>query len=92
MAWNESALTGRFSYKKPSLYNLAKTAGEISDYIGSGINRYTSARDEEGALNRELESQTKRESRGMKKGGAVRSASSRGDGIAQRGNTRGRMV
>ena len=28
MAWNESALTGRFSYKKPSLYNLAKTAGE----------------------------------------------------------------
>lgn len=28
MAWNESALTGRFSYKKTSLYNLAKTAGE----------------------------------------------------------------
>jgi len=70
----------------------AKSAGEVSDYIGSGINRYTSARDEEGALNRELESQTKRESRGMKKGGTVRSASSRGDGIAQRGKTRGRMV
>ena len=28
----------------------------------------------------------------MKKGGAVKSASSRGDGIAQRGKTRGRMV
>jgi hypothetical protein len=28
----------------------------------------------------------------MKKGGTVRSASSRGDGIAQRGKTRGRMV
>jgi hypothetical protein len=42
----------------------------------------------------------KRESRGMKKGGAVKkmasggsvsSASSRGDGIAQRGKTRGKM-
>jgi hypothetical protein len=29
---------------------------------------------------------------GMKKGGAVRSASSRADGIAKRGKTRGRMV
>ena len=29
---------------------------------------------------------------GMKKGGKVSSASSRGDGIAQRGKTRGRMV
>jgi hypothetical protein len=29
---------------------------------------------------------------GMKKGGAVKSASARADGIAQRGKTRGRMV
>jgi len=29
---------------------------------------------------------------GMKKGGKVKSASSRGDGIAKRGKTRGRMV
>jgi hypothetical protein len=29
---------------------------------------------------------------GMKKGGAVKSASSRADGCAQRGKTRGRMV
>jgi hypothetical protein len=29
---------------------------------------------------------------GMKKGGKVSSASSRGDGIAQRGKTKGRMV
>jgi hypothetical protein len=28
MAWNENALIGRFGYKKQSLYNLAKTAGE----------------------------------------------------------------
>jgi hypothetical protein len=28
MSWNNNALTGRFGYKKPSLYNLARTAGE----------------------------------------------------------------
>lgn len=49
---------------------------------------------------REAANEMKRESRGMKKGGAVKkmasggsvsSASSRGDGIAQRGKTRGKM-
>jgi hypothetical protein len=30
--------------------------------------------------------------KGMKKGGAVKSASARGDGCAQRGKTKGRMV
>jgi hypothetical protein len=40
----------------------------------------------------EAASELKRESRGMKKGGAVRSASSRADGIAQRGKTKGRML
>ena len=44
------------------------------------------------AVMSEAASELKRESRGMKKGGTVRSASSRGDGIAQRGKTRGRMV
>jgi hypothetical protein len=33
-----------------------------------------------------------RDQGGMKKGGAVKSASSRADGIAQRGKTKGRMV
>lgn len=33
-----------------------------------------------------------RETRGMKKGGAVKSASKRADGCAQRGKTRGKMV
>lgn len=28
MAWNNNVLVGRFGYKKPSLYNIAKTAGE----------------------------------------------------------------
>jgi hypothetical protein len=34
-------------------------------------------------------SELQRETRGMKKGGKVKSASSRADGIAQRGKTRG---
>jgi len=60
-------------------------------FIGSGVNQYRKAKSEEADLDRELESQTKRESRGMKKGGKVSSASSRADGIAQRGKTKGRM-
>lgn len=28
MAWNENVISGRFGYKKPSLYNMARTAGE----------------------------------------------------------------
>jgi hypothetical protein len=41
---------------------------------------------------REAASEERREARGMKKGGAVKTASKRGDGIAQRGKTRGKMV
>ena len=70
----------------------AKSAKEAADLISGGGERYMRAKDEEDALDRELESQNRRESRGMKKGGTVRSASSRADGIAQRGKTRGRMV
>lgn len=40
---------------------------------------------------REAAAEERREARGMKKGGKV-SASTRGDGIAQRGKTKGRMV
>jgi len=40
---------------------------------------------------REAAAEERREARGMKKGGVV-SASKRGDGIAQRGKTKGRMV
>ena len=36
-------------------------------------------------------SELQRETRGMKKGGTVKSASTRADGIAQRGKTRGKM-
>ena len=40
----------------------------------------------------ELADEYKRETRGKKTGGTVRSASSRADGCAQRGKTKGRMV
>jgi hypothetical protein len=42
---------------------------------------------------REAKDQVKRETRGMKKGGSVKSsASKRADGIAKKGKTRGKMV
>ena len=41
---------------------------------------------------REAAAEERREARGMKKGGAVKSASARADGIAQRGKTKGRIV
>lgn len=41
---------------------------------------------------REAEAEKKRESRGMKKGGSVSSASKRADGIATKGKTKGRMI
>ena len=40
---------------------------------------------------KEYASELQRETRGMKKGGKVMSASSRADGIAQRGKTRGML-
>jgi len=70
---------------------FAKSTKDAAEFIGGGIKQYKSAKDEESNLDRELESQTKREARGMKKGGAV-SASSRADGIAVRGKTRGTMI
>ena len=81
----------------------SKSAKEAADFISQGGERYMRAKDTEEALDRELENQTKREARGMKKGGKVKkmasggmtsktsSASSRADGIAQRGKTRGKM-
>ena len=43
------------------------------------------------AVMSEAKSELQRESRGMAKGGKVSSASSRADGIAKRGKTKGRM-
>ena len=68
---------------------LAKSVKEAKEFIGSGIDQYKSGKSAESDLDRELESQTKRESRGMAKGG---SASARADGCATKGKTKGRFV
>jgi hypothetical protein len=68
---------------------LAKSVKEAKDFIGGGINQYRSAKSEEAGLDRELESQKKRETRGMASGG---SASARADGCATKGKTKGRFV
>lgn len=50
------------------------------------------AQEDKEKAEREGEAEKKRETRGMKKGGSVGSASKRADGCASRGKTRGRMV
>ena len=57
------------------------------------VGKFQSASEKEDAADRELNSQLRREARGVeyKKGGSV-SASRRADGVAQRGHTRGKMV
>ena len=56
------------------------------------VEKFQAASEKEGAADRELNSQLRREARGVeyKNGGSV-SASRRADGIAQRGKTKGRM-
>ncbi len=69
----------------------AKALKDTKEFIGDAASKYKATKEQEEDLDRELESQMKRETRGMKKGGAVKSASARADGIAQRGKTRGMM-
>ena len=73
---------------RDALRELEK-AQEISDAIMRGTAKSLGA----AALDiPALEAKRRERPDGYKKGGAVRSASSRADGIAQRGKTRGRMV
>ena len=80
---------------------FAKSVKEAADFIGGGVRKYKNAKSEEADLDTELDSQTKRETRGKAKGGMtkayakggkVSSASSRADGIAQRGKTKGKYL
>jgi ABC-type enterochelin transport system substrate-binding protein len=76
---------------------LVKSTKEAADSIGGGVRKYKNAKSEEADLDTELDSQTKRETRGKAKGGAVKmakggSVSARADGCAQRGKTKGRIV
>ena len=61
------------------------------DSVKNAISKYRKASAEQDAADRELEAQVRRESRGMKSGGSVSSASKRADGIATKGKTRGKM-
>ena len=63
--------------------------GPVDD-IRSAADRYRGARNALQSADREMEAQDRRESR-MAKGGKVSSASSRADGIAIKGKTRGKM-
>lgn len=51
---------------------FSKSAGDAADFIGGSVNKYKRASDEESAIERELKNQDRRESRGMKKGGKVK--------------------
>lgn len=61
-----------------------------ADEIMSAADKYRGARNALQSADREMEAQDRRESR-MAKGGKVSSASSRADGCAQRGKTKGMM-
>jgi len=76
-AAKEHAETGTWKDGSPS-----KTRGQIS--AESMVEGRKAAR--------EAAAEERREARGMKKGGAVKSASSRADGCAMRGKTKGRIV
>lgn len=76
-AAKEHAETGTWKDGKPS-----KTRGQISAE-SMEVGRKAA---------REAAAEERREARGMKKGGKVSSASSRADGCAVRGKTKGRMV
>ncbi len=76
-AAKEHAETGAWKDGSPS-----KTRGQIS--AESMVEGRKAAR--------EAAAEERREARGMKKGGAVKSASSRADGCAMRGKTKGRIV
>ena len=82
-------------------YGLGSGVGRIADEIAkktlqgvtaAGDPDYQEVRKQKREkAKRESDSEMRRETRGMKKGGVVKSASSRADGIAQRGKTRGMM-
>jgi len=67
---------------------FVKSTKDAAEFIGGGVDKYKNTKTKEANLDRELESQTKREARGMASGGT---ASSRADGCCVKGKTKGRM-
>ena len=101
----KDAITGEDDYgtslSKGAMYAADKAAKEHrSEASGAGKTRGqvdSEAMDVARKAAREAAAEERREARGMKKGGAVKrakggSASSRADGCAMRGKTRGKMI
>jgi hypothetical protein len=90
-------LSGKVQYKTPDIPSAAKTASDAvvsgAKKVGSGIADYVKNFETPA----ERRSREAKEASGMKRGGMVNmasggmTASRRGDGIAQRGKTRGKM-
>ena len=87
---------------EPQTLGGTDSEGSIDEDFGVGTGKSYIYRTKNGKTNtmgftlpdaeaKEYASELQRETRGMKKGGKVLSASSRADGIAQRGKTRGMM-
>ena len=70
---------------------VSGAAGATAMALGQDDKR-KAAEEKKEQESRESAAEMKRETRGMKKGGAVSSASKRADGCATKGKTRGRMV
>jgi hypothetical protein len=68
-----------------------KRGTDAMEYGDAGLMSGARQAGREAVMN-DAASELKRESRGMKSGGKVSSASSRADGIAQRGKTKGRVI
>ena len=99
MTEKKKSSKARFSTEPESLGGT-DSFGQISDDFGVPTGNSYIYRTKNGrtrsmgaalpdAKAKEYASELQRETRGMKKGGAIKSASSRADGIAQRGKTRG---
>jgi hypothetical protein len=68
--------------------------GRGAKKMRGAYDKYQASSEKQDAADREMADQVRRESRGVeyKKGGKVSKASSRADGIAQKGKTKGRFV
>ncbi len=79
-----------------AITDIAKNLGIIPRMMAKAYedkkDTISSLTGENEALKSQIEAQKENQSKGMKKGGKVSSASKRADGCAQRGKTRGKMV
>ena len=69
-----------------------KRIGKRASTLSDKMEEIESLKSQKRRLTTETDPEIKRETRGMKKGGKVKSASARADGCAQRGKTRGKMI